>query len=133
MHLKHFFINKNFFFFLKILSFFKNCLILFNLIIIFFPVISSYWKMFQKFYSSFFFLQYTPNKFMKIYFLHFSLTLHTVKLLEKYFFSSYNFFSHFQPPENTKNLYTYFFFHFPEYSNKFIKIYFHSFFFNFTP
>ena len=76
-------------------------------------------------FIQFFFLQYTPNKFMKIYFLHFSLTLHTVKLLEKYFFSSYNFFFHISSHWKTlKKLYTYFFSHFPEYSNKFIKIYF---------
>ena len=45
----------------------------------------SYWKMSKKLYSSFFFLQYNPNKFMKIYFLHFSLTLHIVKIFENHF------------------------------------------------
>ena len=77
--------------------------------VFFFSIISSYWKMSQKLYSSFFFSSTPQNKFI----LHFSLTLHTVKLLEKYFFSSYKFFfSHFQPLENTKKNYIPFFFSF---------------------
>ena len=43
------------------------------------------------------------------------------------FFFSYIFFHFFQFLEDTKNTYLIFFFHFPEYTNKFIKIYFNQF------
>ena len=57
--------------------------------IYFFFHFSSYWKIPKNIYIPFFFhFPEHSNKFIKIYFIHFSLTLHTVKLLEKYFFSS---------------------------------------------
>ena len=107
------FSTKKIFFFLLLLFFFNYFQLLENV-----P---------KKLYSSFFFFQYTPNKFMKIHFLHFSLTLHTIKLLEKYFFSSYKiFFFTFSATGKHKKNYIpiYIFFIFPEYSNKFLKIYF---------
>ena len=60
--------------------------------IFFFQLFPATRKCPKNYIHPFFFLQYTPNKFMTIYFIHFSLTLHTIKLLEKYFFSSYKFF-----------------------------------------
>ena len=93
----------------------------------FFQIFPAIGKCPKKIIFILFFFQYTPNKFMKIYFLHFSLTLHTVKLLDKYFFSSYKiFFFTFPATGKHKKLYAYifFFFIFSEYSNKFIKIYF---------
>ena len=68
-----------------------------------------------------------PKKFIKIYFIYFFSVLHTIKTLEKYFFSS--FFFHFCYWKTIKiYIYIYIYISFSNEPNKFLKIYFIHFF-----